>query len=325
MSTPILFSYSVPPDGKSESLSATQITHILESKDLAWVHLDGNNPATENWLRKHITYLDDYVIEALLAQNTRPRLTPLDDGAVIILRGVNMNEDADPEDMVSLRMWVDAHRIITIQRRSLKSVTEMAERMDKKCGPHDAGAFLTQIITRLFEKLEPFIEDLEDQIDSYEERAASPEGLTKYEQTNLIDMRSQAIIFHRYCLPQRDVMVSLRTSEFTWLEKDDRRALQESAERMTRYVEDLEAVRQRAQALRDEASSAISEKLNKNLYVLSLVSAVFLPLGFVTGLLGINVGGMPGADNPLAFWIVCGLCAACFAAQLIVLRFLRWF
>ena len=41
------------------------------------------------------------------------------------------------------------------------------------------------------------------------------------------------------------------------------------------------------------------------MYVLSVIAAVFLPLGFLTGLLGINVGGMPGADNAAAFWLVC--------------------
>lgn len=322
--SPILFSYSVPPDGKSEVLTPVQITHILESKDLAWVHLDGRNPETENWLRKNISYLDRYVIEALLADNTRPRVTPLDDGAMIILRGVNMNENADPEDMVSLRMWVDAHRIITIQRRSLKTIHEMHEKLADQNGARDSGQFLTQIVSRLFEKLEPFIEEMDEKIDGFEEMATKPGGLEKESHNALIELRAKAIIFHRYCLPQRDVMLSLRNSEFTWLEKDDRRALQESAEHMTRYVEDLDAVRQRAQSLKDEMTNALSERLNKNLYVLSVISVVFLPLSFVTGLLGINVPGIPGSAHPDAFWLVCGFCAVIFVLQIIILRLLRW-
>lgn len=41
------------------------------------------------------------------------------------------------------------------------------------------------------------------------------------------------------------------------------------------------------------------------MYVLSVVAAIFLPLGFVTGLLGINVGGIPGTEWPWSFTVVC--------------------
>ena len=54
------------------------------------------------------------------------------------------------------------------------------------------------------------------------------------------------------------------------------------------------------------------------------LSAIFLPLGFLTGLLGINVGGMPGADNPMAFWYVCGGLLVVVLLQLLILRRARW-
>lgn len=50
-------------------------------------------------------------------------------------------------------------------------------------------------------------------------------------------------------------------------------------------------------------------------YILTIVAAIFLPLSFLTGLLGINVGGIPGVDNGNAFWIVVGLCLGIFIAQ----------
>ena len=59
-------------------------------------------------------------------------------------------------------------------------------------------------------------------------------------------------------------------------------------------------------------------------YMLTVVAGIFLPLGFLTGLLGINVGGMPGVDDPRAFWEVVFLCAAVLAGLLILFRRLRW-
>ena len=58
-----------------------------------------------------------------------------------------------------------------------------------------------------------------------------------------------------------------------------------------------------------------AETMNRQMLILSVVAAIFLPLGLITGLLGINVGGIPGADNPWAFAIVCVLLVVLGALQ----------
>ena len=52
---------------------------------------------------------------------------PVGEGVLLILRGVILNENASPEDMVSIRLWIDPHRIISLQRRKLKAVGDLAE------------------------------------------------------------------------------------------------------------------------------------------------------------------------------------------------------
>ena len=56
--------------------------------------------------------------------------------------------------------------------------------------------------------------------------------------------------------------------------------------------------------------------------MLTIIAAIFLPLSFVTGLLGINVSGVPGLQNPDAFWVVALLCAAILIVQLVM--FGKW-
>ena len=72
-----------------------------------------------------------------------------------------------------------------------------------------------------------------------------------------------------------------------------------------RYVEDLDESRERAAVTQEELAGRISDRMNKTMYMLAIVATVFLPLGLLTGLLGINVGGIPGTDNTYAFLIVC--------------------
>ena len=89
-------------------------------------------------------------------------------------------------------------------------------------------------------------------------------------------------------------------------------------------VEDLEGLSERLLVARDEIASAHSDRLNRNLYILSVISAVFLPLSFLTGLLGINVGGIPGTADGDAFWKVTAALGGFLVLQVLVLWRMRW-
>jgi zinc transporter len=104
----------------------------------------------------------------------------------------------------------------------------------------------------------------------------------------------------------------------------DRMRLRENADRMTRFVEDLDLVRERAVVVQEELVSRLSEKMDRTMYVLSIVAAIFLPLGFLTGLLGINVGGIPGADYKGSFLIFSVILICIVAFQVWFFRRKKW-
>ena len=56
--------------------------------------------------------------------------------------------------------------------------------------------------------------------------------------------------------------------------------------------------------MQDELRNRIADQQGMRMYVLSMVTAIFLPLSFLTGLFGMNVGGLPGTDSPQAFTIL---------------------
>ena len=72
------------------------------------------------------------------------------------------------------------------------------------------------------------------------------------------------------------------------------------------------------------SEAKLGAQMNKTMYLLSIVAAIFLPLGLLTGLLGINVGGIPGTESPYAFIVVCvGLIFIAFI-QALIFRRMRW-
>ena len=319
----VMDAFEIMGDGSGVVLTGDEISKRIKDDALAWVHLDATHALSRTWLSEEVSYLDSIIIDALLAEETRPRIVEFEQGVLLILRGVNLNENATPEDMISVRVWIDQHRIITIERRPLKAVQDIRERLKAGKGPKNSGDFLTMLSARLFERMEPVFSELDERLDDVEERVMD-EPDTK-DRPTITSIRKQAIVFRRYIAPQRDVMAFLRTSEQPWLDQMHKRRLQESLDRIVRYLEDLDAIRERAQIVKDELSNALADKMNKNMYVLSVIAAIFLPLGFLTGMLGINIGGIPGADNPWAFYIFTGILVGLVGLQTLVFKKLKWF
>ena len=319
----ILKAYSLSKNSLGEKLSDSEISKEIKSKNLAWVHLDANNKETVDWLTKECEYLDSIIINALLAEETRPRIEQINDGIFLIVRCVNLNENSDPEDMLSIRIWIDKYRIITVQKRNVKSINDIEQSILSGHIPKNSGDFLCLLLSKIYKRMEPILGLLDENMDDVEKELI--ENPTTDLRSKLIHIRKQAIIFKRYMVPQRDSFYTLRNVDIKWINDINKRKLQENHDHSMRYVEDLDAIRERSQIVKDELSNLLSDKINKNMYILSVIAAIFLPLGFLTGLFGVNVGGIPVSDNPNGFYILSGALVFLVILQVFLFKKLKWF
>jgi len=286
-----------------------------------WIHFDRSSPRAQRWLADK-SGLDEIAQRALLAVDTRPRCTVFDDGLLLILRGVNLNPGADPEDMISLRLWITPERVVSARRFPIMAVRDIAKELETGRGPVGIGAFVARLATGLTERMETAIDTLEEELsDLEEEMLERPEMKLR---RRLGEVRRRAITLRRYIACQREALSTLATVRPAWLEEEDRERLSEQVDRVTRYVEELDALRERGYVLQDELVTQLSDRMNRIVFVLTVITGIFLPITFLTGLLGINVGGMPGVESDWAFWIVCSVAALIVAVELAWLRFLKW-
>ena len=319
----ILLALEFDGKGQGTPLSGEAISEAIKSKKLAWVHLDATQPETRNWLEREVSYLNPYITEALLADETRPRMTQIGDGVLLILRGVNLNKDAAPEDMVSIRLWIDSHRIISVRRRQLKAVWDIEKLLREGHGPKNSGEFLSLLTAQLFARMEPTITGLDDNTDDIEEKLLENPDSSLRER--IVQIRKKAIILRRYMSPQRDAVSQLRMADIHWIHEKNKRHLQESVNIVTRYVEDLDLAKERAMVLQDELRNRIAEQQGMRMYVLSLVTAIFLPLSFLTGVFGMNVAGLPGTEEPKAFFYLAMAMVILAIILMVAMLWKKWF
>lgn len=317
----LVFAFALDGRGGGRTLDLDGVKAWRPEDGTLWIHLDYTETTAKDWLRDD-SGIDPVILEALTAEETRPRSLVHKGGMLIILRGVNLNPGTDPDDMVSIRFWIEAHRIVTLRHRRVMAIDDLRQALALGGGPAHPGGFLEDLSDRLVLRMGTVISDVDESVDALED-----EMLTKqsYElRQNISNIRRAAIRMRRYLAPQRDVMARLYNEKVEWLGEMERMRLREIADRTTRYVEDLDAIRDRATVTQEELNSRLAEQMNKTMYILSIVAGIFLPLGLLTGLLGINLGGIPGSDNPWAFTVFCIILLAIAGAQMWLFKRMKW-
>jgi len=318
----LICAFAVLANGDARPLSGPDDT--IHPEEWKWLHLDRNGSDTEAWLRQ-APFHDPREADVLLSVETRPAFVRDSDdprdGATLILRGVNLNPGAGAHEMISLRLFIDSQTIITLRRDRVFTVNDLRELYEAGNGPKTPAHFVEALVTGLTARITQTVRDLEDKLDLLEERMTNETDETLRQ--DLIELRRQIIPIRRYVLPQRDALTLLAVESNCWTQPDENDDMERSAAETTRLIESLDALRERAGLLQEQISSELADKMNRNTYALSIVAAIFLPLGFLTGLLGINVGGMPGVESPVAFWLVVVLCIASAIFVIFVLKKMR--
>jgi zinc transporter len=317
----IVYAYLLDGKGGGEAVDRKAIDNWNPSQGLLWIHLDLKIDDTRVWLENE-SGLHQITRESLLDQDTRPRNIVSDEGLLLILRGVNCNPGEDPEDMVAIRMLFSEHRIITTRYRRVMAIQDINNAINANKGPCSAGDFLVMVAERIADRMGDIVADIDDSVDELEDTVLTAE--IHELRSILADLRRKAISLRRYIAPQRDVLFRLIQERISFLNDIDRAHLREVAERTARFVEDVDSARDRASITQEELNNKLSEQMNKAIYTLSIVAAIFLPLGLLTGLLGINVGGIPGAENRWAFALVVLILIGIATGLLVWFKKIKW-
>lgn len=317
----LLLSYEVDANGRATPLANTDINYHPPKGHYVWLHFDALNPETRTWLTADVD-VDMIAARTLLADDSRPRTIVHDEAILMNLRGVNLNPGAAPEDMVGIRFFIQEDRIISVERRPLRATRDMADRLERHNAPLTTGTFLAGFALMLTERMNPTIIEINEQVDALEEQIDDPKNWLDV--SKLSELRRQSILLRRYMAPQRDALNSLTLQGVDFISDHDRLRVREAADQATRVNEELDAVRERCAIVKDQLTDQRAEQMNRNMMLLSVVAAIFLPLGLISGMMGINVGGMPWTENVNGFWYVTAIVVVIGLIQLLIFRLLKW-
>lgn len=297
--------------GSARRVSRDEIDTLqLQPTETLWLHWDRSHPGAQAWLRER-SGLSEFVCDLLLEEGTRPRIVQPDKQQLLLfLRGVNLNPGAEPEDMISLRIFADKQRVISLRMRQLQARAELSAELDSGKGPTSAQHLVLRLSDLMTDKVEPLVVELSDLVDSEDDQIEQNANYAP-DHNKMVAAKRRSASLRRFLAPQRDIFFEMAKDKLAWFVDDQGKDWNELGNSLTRHLEELELIRERVGLVLESEHQRMSGRMNRVMYLFAIITGFFLPLSFLTGLLGINVGGIPGSDHPDGFIIVC-LLMLCF-------------
>lgn len=324
LSQGLLHAFVLDGNGGAQTVSFAQLDRLqLTEQQSLWLHWERSHLRTEQWLRES-SGLNEFACDLLLEENTRPRLLRLENQELLLfLRAINLNPQSDPEDMISLRIFANAQHVYSLRQRPIQVTDELITAFAKDLGPKNISEMLLFFAQSLTDRVENVVSELADRIDQEESRVDTDERYIS-DPLSMLKSRRRAANLRRFLAPQKEVFAAFTRTQESWFLTDDTLYWNELHNRLTLHLEELELTRERIGLVLETEHRRRNERMGRTMYLLAIITGFFLPMSFVTGLLGINVGGIPGAEQPHGFLLSCLLLGGLAFGQWLFFRWLRW-
>jgi zinc transporter len=268
-----------------------------------WVDIDAGDDEGRRWLASE-SGLEEAIVTRLLDPSPAAHWRRFGQGLHFQTRTALPGKDGSELVVVDFGIWLDPGRIITVRRSPVPALEDAAKACAAGAGPASSWELVLFVLSEGLSRLERYVHDLNHVIDQLEDAVLTEEGGDPIRRVAALQKR---LVYARRFRMNLATMASFISAQpGSVIDGALRDEFEGIVSVVAQHQELLSFSIDRASAMEAQIRDGIAASLNSATYRFTWVATVFLPLSFLTGLLGINVAGIPGDHNPLAFWLVCG-------------------
>jgi magnesium transporter len=313
-------------DGKTESTDRVEPTWLDPASHVAlWV--DVVQPSSEEGQRilAETFHFHPLSVEDALADIHHPKIEPYDRYLYIILHGIDFKSGEHRFATRDVDFFLGDTYLVTVHDGGSRSI----QKIKALCAQHahilEEGpvALLHRIVDSMVDNYAPELEEIEEQMDQLEEEAILGAGDNLMRP--ILAIKRDLAGLRRVVIPQRDVVGRLARREFPQISTEMAYRFRDVYDHLVRYSDEAAMFQDRVTGILEGYLSAISNRLNRVMKVLTVVSTIVLPMTVLTGLWGVNVNlpHFAGGDQAQFWWLV-GIMIAITFAMLGMFRWKRW-
>lgn len=287
--------------GKAEEIELAELDESLARPQCVnWLHFNLSNARAREFLAQ-AAFVPDEVREVLRDQDVRRRVELSGDGILAVISDLIYEPDADPAEVAPLWCYVSDQLFITARVHPLRTTDELRAAVRSGLTVEHGIELLAWIIGRRTATLSRLAIDMSEQVSEIEDEILS--GRVKEQREQLGRIRRFCARTRRHFSPDRTAFLKLLQRTHA-LSESQSHLIRSEIEDLSFLIDEGSELYERSKLLQEELASRVAEDTGRSLYVLAILSAVFLPMTLITGIFGMNVAGMPGMQSSASFWLV---------------------
>lgn len=276
-----------------------------------WLHFNLGHTGTEPWLRAHAG-LDDSFFEDLTEGSRATRIEREGDALFAVINDVTFDFSFDASDVASLWVWVTERLVVSARRHPLRSVDRLRMAVKRGDALDSSVALLDHLLRDQADELQRIVRRVANRLDDVEDAVLA--GHHDRHTAELGRLRRLMVRLQRLLAPEPGALMRTLANPPRWVSGPDRQGLNHASEEFALVLRDVGAVQDRIKLMQDESATRVNEENNRSLFVLTMVTVLALPINLLAGLMGMNVGGIPLAEDKHGFWIMLAIIALLTAA-----------
>jgi magnesium transporter len=290
-----------------------------------WVDVVQPTPEEGHQLLADTFHFHPLSVEDALAEVHHPKIEPYDRYLYIILHGIDFHSGQHEFATRDVDFFLGPNYLVTVHDGHSRSIQQLKEVCEQHSHILEEGpvALLHRIVDSMIDNYEPEMAELEEQMDQLEEEAilGASDNLVR----PILAIKRDLASLRRVVIPQRDVVGRLARREFPQISNEMAYRFRDVYDHLVRYSDEATMFQDRVTGILEGYLSAISNRLNQVMKVLTVMSTIFLPLTVLTGMWGINVPlpTFPGGEHAQFWWLV-GIMLAISVAMLAMFRRKGW-
>ena len=272
-----------------------------------WLHFDLNNAAAESWIGEHLDVVPEF-FEALREGSRSTRIEDAHNTLVAVVNDVAYEFAFDPSEIATLWANVGPRLAVTARVHPLRSIDRLRQAVKDGRRFESSVRFLNHLLAEQGGVLARIVREATVKVDAVEDALLA--GRLQHKRLELGKLRRVLVRLQRLLAPEPGALFRLLRLPPPWMNAQDIEELRQATEEFTLIIRDMSELQERIKLLQEEIAAQLGEQTNRSLFTLTVVTVLALPINIVAGLFGMNVGGIPLAQDPHGFYVIFGLIAA---------------
>ena len=307
----LIFGLRLEPSGPATSIRLDQVDSSQPPEHPLWLHFNFVDRRAIEWIRECV-WLSQEGRASLLTSEHHVRLESLGGSLIGALSDTLAD---DPDAFGVFHLYADPCCLMTGRRHATLSAGLLRRELVAGLQADGIPALLNGLLQRLIGIHKSQVTVHENEIDESEDRVLGGKDCD----SGFGQRRRAMALLRRQMAANRHALAGLVEHLPPWWSAWDIKGFAHLTAALASAIQDLELSQERARLLNEEMDSRLTKRTNHNLYFVSVAATIFLPITLISGIFGMNVGGLPWLEDTNGFtWVMgCMLVAVLVAFALI--------